>query len=149
MRRPPRDPRTGIFTRPVLTLMAAGGLWSALANLSMFGWALNSGRSLSEAMTMVFVALVLIEFFKAYNFRSDRRSVFIRPFANRWLNWAIAWELMLLLVVVYLPLIQRPLGTFSLPWIDWLIVAGVALTIFPVLELTKWVERRGWFGKSA
>jgi Ca2+-transporting ATPase len=29
---------------------------------------------------------------------------------------------------------------------DWLVVAGVALTIFPVLELAKWLERRGWFG---
>jgi hypothetical protein len=27
------------------------------------------------------------------------------------------------------------------------VVAGVALTIFPVLELAKWLERRGWFGK--
>ena len=35
---------------------------------------------------MTFVSLVLIQFFKAYNFRSDRHSVFRRPFANRWLN---------------------------------------------------------------
>jgi len=147
MRRAPRDPRVGIFTRPVLTLMLAGGLWSALINLTMFHWALGSGRRLDEAMTMVFVGLVLTEFSKAYNFRSDRRSVLIRPFANKWLNRAILWELMLLLVVVYLPLIQEPLGTFSLPAADWLVVSGVALTIFPVLELAKWLERRGWFGE--
>jgi Ca2+-transporting ATPase len=147
MRRPPRDPHAGIFTRPVLTLMLAGGLWSALVNLAMFHWVLGTGRSLDEAMTMVFVGLVLIEFFKGYNFRSDRRSVFIRPFANKWLNWAIAWELLLLLVVVYLPSIQEPLGTFSLPAADWLVVSGVALTIFPVLETAKWLERRGWFGE--
>ena len=78
--------------------------------------------------------------------RSDRRSVFIRPFANKWLNGAIAWELMLLLMIVYLPFFQEPLGTFSLPAADWLVVSGVALTIFPVLELAKWLERRGWFG---
>jgi len=149
MRRPPRDPRTGIFTRPMLTLMATGGLWSALVNLSMFGWALGSGRGLREAMTMVFVALILIEFFKAYNYRSDRRSVFFRPFANKWLNRAIAWELMLLLVVVYWPLIQRPLGTFSLPLVDWIVVSGLALTIFPVLELAKALARRSWFGDLA
>ena len=147
MRRAPRDPRVGIFTRPVLALMLAGGLWSALINLTMFHWALGSGRSLDEAMTIVFVGLVLTEFFKAYNFRSDRRSVLNRPFANKWLNRAILWELMLLLGVVYLPSIQEPLGTFSLPAADWLVVSGVALTIFPVLELAKWLERRGWFGE--
>jgi hypothetical protein len=26
------------------------------------------------------------------------------------------------------------------------VVANAALTIFPVLELAKWLERRGWFG---
>jgi len=147
MRRPPRDPRVGIFTRPVLTLMAAGGLWSALVNLSMFAWALNSGRELDESMTMVFVGLVLIQFFKAYNYRSDRWSVLIRPFANKWLNLAIAWELLLLVVVVYLPFFQVPMGTFSLSLIDWMVLTGTSLTIFPVLELAKWLERRGWFGE--
>src|SRR5688500_12481687 len=74
MKRPPRNPRTGIFTRPVVTLMLLGGIWSAVINLGLFIWALNSGRSVQEAMTMTFVSLVLIQFFKAYNFRSDRHS---------------------------------------------------------------------------
>ncbi len=147
MRRPPRDPRVGIFSRPVLTLMTVGGLWSALVNLSMFAWALDSGRGLDESMTMVFVGLVLIQFFKAYNYRSDRWSVFILPFANKWLNLAIAWELLLLAVVVYLPVFQVPMGTFSLSLIDWMVLTGTSLTIFPVLELSKWLERRGWFGE--
>ena len=65
MRRPPRDPRTGIFTRPVVLLMLVGGLWSAAVNLGLFVYALNSGRGVQEAMTMTFVSLVLIQFFKA------------------------------------------------------------------------------------
>jgi len=146
MRRPPRDPRRGIFTRPVVTLMIAGGLWSGIVNLSLFRWALDSGRTLEEAMSMVFVALVLIEFVKAYNFRSDRQSLFYRPFANKWLNLAIAWEMLLLVLVVYLPWFQSAIGTFSLPLEDWLIGASVALTICPVLETVKLLVRRGWLG---
>src|SRR5690606_11491245 len=92
MRRPPRDARTGIFTRPVVSLLVVGGLWSAAVNLGVFAWALQSGRGLAEAMTMSFASLVLIQFFEAYYFRSDRRSVLERPFANRWLNLAILWE---------------------------------------------------------
>jgi Ca2+-transporting ATPase len=146
MRRKPRDPRTGIFTRPVVTLMVLGGIWSALVNLGLFAWAINSGRSLEEAMTMTFVSLVLIQFFKAYNYRSDRHSVLNKPFANKWLNLAVVWELALLLLIVYLPFLHGPFGTFSLPLVDWLIVIGLSLTISPVLELAKWMERRGWFG---
>ncbi len=147
MRRKPRDPRKGIFTRPVVTLMTVGGLWSALINLGLFSWALNAGRSLPEAMTMTFLSLVLIQFFKAYNFRSDRHSVLNRPFANKWLNLAIVWELVLLVLIVYVPFLHEPFGTFSLPWTDWVLVAGLAFTVSPVLELAKWMERRGWFGE--
>ena len=98
-------------------------------------------------MTMTFVSLVLIQFFKAYNFRSDRQSVFHRPFANKWLNLAILWELALLIVIVTFPPLREPFGTYALSQNDWLITIGVALTISPVLELAKWCERRGWFGK--
>ncbi|MEX2287558.1 MAG: cation-translocating P-type ATPase [Planctomycetaceae bacterium] len=147
MRRKPGNPRKGIFTRPVVTLIMVGGVWSMLVNLGLFAWALNSGRSVAEAMTMTFVSLVLIQFFKAYNFRSDRLSLLNRPFANTWLNWAILWELVLLLVIVNVPFLHEPFGTFSLPLVDWAIVVGLALTISPVLEAAKWMERRGWFGE--
>jgi Ca2+-transporting ATPase len=149
MRRAPRDPRRGIFTRPVVVLMMVGGAWSMIVNLALFAWALGSGRGLVEAMTMTFVSLVLIQFIKAYNFRSDRISVLQRPFANRWLNLAITWELALLVLIVHLPFLREPFGTFALPPADWAIVIGVSLTILPVLELAKWMERRGWFGAMA
>ena len=146
MRRPPRDPRAGIFTRPVLTLTLLGGVWSMLVNIGLFAWALSSGRGVAEAVTMTFVSLVLIQFFKAYNFRSDRHSVLVRPFANKWLNLAIAWELAALALIIYVPVLNEPFGTFPLPLMDWVIVATAAFTVSPVLELAKWMERRGWFG---
>jgi Ca2+-transporting ATPase len=147
MQRPPRDPRAGIFTRPVVVLILAGGLWSALVNLSLFVWALNSGRILQEAITMTFVSLVLIQFFKAYNFRSDRHSVLRRPFANKWLNLAIVWELIMLVLILYVPPLERVFGTYAMSSTEWLIITIAALTVLPVLELVKWAERRGWFGK--
>jgi Ca2+-transporting ATPase len=146
MKRRPRDPRTGIFTRPVVTLTVLGGVWSMLVNIGLFAWALGSGRSAAEAVTMTFVSLVLIQFFKAYNFRSDRHSVLVRPFANKWLNLAIAWELAALALVIYWPVLNRPFGTFALTVVDWMIVGAAAFTISPILELAKWMERRGWFG---
>jgi Ca2+-transporting ATPase len=147
MKRKPRNPRTGIFTRPVVTLMVLGGVWSTVVNLGLFSWAMNSGRSVSEAMTMTFVALVLIQFFKAYNFRSDRHSVLHKPFANKWLNTSILWELALLITIIYVPFLHEAFGTYYLPFVDWVIIIGLAFTIVPVLELAKWMERRGWFGK--
>jgi len=146
MQRPPRNPRKGIFTRPVVLLMLAGGIWSAIVNLGLFIWALNSGRPVAEAMTMTFVSLVLIQFFKAYNFRSDRLSVLHQPFANKWLNLAILWELVMLGLILYVPVLEMTFGTVALPWWDWVIIVAAALSVSPVLELTKWIERR-WFAE--
>jgi Ca2+-transporting ATPase len=147
MRRSPHDPRTGIFSRPMITIMGVAGLWSGFVNLNLFAWALNSGRSLSEAMTMTFISLVVIQFFKAYNHRSEYHSVFERPFRNKWLNLAIAWEFTLLLLILYVPVLRDIFGTFSLTLVDWAIVIAVAATITPLLELVKWMIRHSWLGK--
>jgi len=117
-------------------------------NIGLFTWLLRSGRPLAEAMAMTFVSLILIQFFKAYNYRSDRISVLRRPFANRWLNLAVAWELVLLAVVVYVPFLQPPFGTFSFAWTDWALPAALAFTIVPVLEAMKWLVRRRYLPNS-
>ncbi|MBL8155446.1 MAG: calcium-translocating P-type ATPase, SERCA-type [Anaerolineae bacterium] len=147
MELPPRNPRAGIFSRPMVTIMGIAGLWSGFVNLNLFAWAMNSGRTLSQAMTMTFVSLVVIQFFKAYNHRSEYHSVVDRPLRNRWLNLAIVWELMLILLILYVPFLRDIFGTYSLSLTDWLIVVAVAATITPVLEIVKWMIRRGWLGK--
>jgi Ca2+-transporting ATPase len=147
MERKPRNPGAGMFSRPLLALLLSGGVWSAGANISLFAWLLKSGRVVEQAVAMTFVSLVLIQFFKAYNFRSDRLSVLRRPFANRWLNLAIVWELSALAVIIYVPWFQTPFSTFSFTATDWILITGVAATVVPVLEAVKWMERHKWFGE--
>jgi P-type Ca2+ transporter type 2C len=149
MLRKPRDPRVGIFTRPIMAMLLVAGLWSAFVNLSLFIWLLQAGRPLREVMALTFVSLVLIQFFNAYNCRSDRLSVLRRPFANRWLNTAVGWEMLLLVGIVYTPFLQSAFGTFSLAPTDWLLAGLLAFSIVPVLEALKWTARRGWFGELA
>jgi P-type Ca2+ transporter type 2C len=89
--------------------MLAGGFWSTLVNL------------------------VLIQFFKAYIVRSDRDPVVVRPFANKWLKLAIVWDLVLLAVVIYVPVLQKPFGTFCLIGQDWAIVSIGSFSVVPVI----------------
>ena len=147
MKQKPRPRGQGVFTKEVVTLMVVGGVWSCLVNLGVFKWALDAGRGMLEAQALCFLTLVLIQFFKAYNFRSDKQSIFkIGFFKNRWLNIAIVWEIALLAVIVYTPVLQPSFRTFSLSGFDWLLVVLLAATVFPVLELTKaffrWRERK-------
>ena len=146
MRRKPRDPRAGVFTKPVVVLLLTGGVWSAIVNVSLFAWLLRSGRPLAEAMALTFVSLVLIQFFKAYNYRSARRSVLRQPFSNKWLNYAVGWELALLGAITYVPFLQNAFGMFAFSAADWALTAAAAFTVVPVLETVKWFARRGSLG---
>jgi Ca2+-transporting ATPase len=142
MKQKPRPRGQGVFTRPVLTLMLVGGVWEALVNLGLFKWAMDSGfgrpYSLEEAQGLVFLSLVVIQFFAAFNFRSDRHSLFkIGFFGNKWLNLSVIWQVALQALIVYVPFLQGPFHTFSLGVSEWVLVILLAATIFPVLELTK------------
>jgi Ca2+-transporting ATPase len=142
MERKPRDPRAGLFTRPLVVRLLASGMWSAMVNLGLFAWLLQNGRPLKDAMAMTFVSLVLIQFFNAYIYRSERSSVFRRPFANRWLNAAVGWEVLLLIAIIYVPFLQQLIGTFAFTWTDLALTSVVAFSIVPVLETVKWLQRR-------
>jgi P-type Ca2+ transporter type 2C len=155
MQRPPRNPRQGIFTPRVIRLMLIGGIWSTFVNLSLFAVALWHYRdryspedAQTRAMAVTFISLVLIQFFKAYSFRSDHLSVLHRTFANRWLNIAIAWELLLLAFIVYVPFLQAAFGMQPLHFWEWLLVIFWAHTILPILEFAKWLERKNLLGRS-
>jgi Ca2+-transporting ATPase len=119
-----------------------GGLWSTAVTVGLFTSLLASGSGLDETRTTVFATLILIELFKAFSFRSDRRSTFERPFRNRWLNLAVAWEIVLLTLVLNVPFLERAFGTTDMSPARWALVVGAALTIVPVLELGKLLVRR-------
>jgi Ca2+-transporting ATPase len=148
MKQKPRPRGQGVFTRPVVILMCVGGIWSMMVNLAIFKWALDAGRVMMEAQCLTFITLIIIQFFKAYNFRSDKHSVFkIGFFRNKWLNLAICWETVMLCAIVYVPFLQGAFHTFSLGVMDWAIIILSAGTIFPILEITKAIIR--WQEKKA
>ena len=109
---------TGFFTGGI-------GLWTALATLGVFLWALQSGRSHAEAQCLMFVTLVMIELF---NCRSKRLSLFqVGVFKNRWLLAAVASSFLLTLPLFYVPFLREPFHTYPLGLSDWatVVVAGI------------------------
>jgi Ca2+-transporting ATPase len=59
----------------------------------------------------------------------------------------VGWELALLAIIVYVPVLQRPFGTFAFGAWDWVLVGALAFSIVPVLEGVKWLERHGHLGE--
>jgi P-type Ca2+ transporter type 2C len=66
----------------------------------------------------------------------------VRPVSHRWRRLAILWELVLLALII-LPFLCVLFDTFRLPLVECIIIVGLALTVSPVPELAKWMERRG------
>ena len=148
MRRPPRNPRRGIFTRPVVTLMLIGGIWSTIVNLGLFAWARQSGRSIEEAHdddVRVAGADPVLQSLQLplrppFGAASAVRQPLAEPGDRLGADAAGAGR------VPAVPASSRSARS-RLPLMDWLIVLGLAFTVVPVLELAKWMDRRGWFGE--
>ncbi|OGN92209.1 MAG: ATPase [Chloroflexi bacterium RBG_13_50_10] len=143
MSQKPRPRKQTIFTGPVLRYLVGAGIWTALVSLAVFLWALISGRDHSEAQTICFVTLILIQLFNAFNCRSLEYSLFkVGLFTNKWLLLAIGWECVMLGIVVYLPILQGPFNTYALTLVDWVIAILSASTIFIAAEIYKLIISR-------
>ena len=144
MKAKPRRRGESIFNKEVMIYLILAGVWTGAVTLGMFIWSTHSGRPFSEAQSMTFVTLILIEFFNAFNCRSFDHSLFkIGIFSNRWLVLAILWELVLLNLIIYVPALQGPFNTHSLTLEDWAIAVGSASTILIAFEIAKVFENRG------
>lgn len=142
MKAKPRQRDQTIFDQGVILYLVIAGIWTAAVTLGIFVWSVNYGRDFAEAQSMTFVTLILVEFFNAFNCRSLEQSLFkVGITSNKWLLLAIFWELVLLMVIIYVPALQEPFKTHSLTLVDWAITIGAAATIFVAFEIVKVFQR--------
>jgi Ca2+-transporting ATPase len=133
-------------TGATLTAFALGLIWhlqggalpagaNPIIYLLQYDW---RGVDVQTAETMAFVTLSLCELFRAYTVRSEHQSVFrIGLFSNRYMQYAVALSIFLLLLVVNVPFLHGIFNTHYLAPREWLIVLGLALIPAVAEELTK------------
>jgi Ca2+-transporting ATPase len=143
MKRQPRNPKQSIFDKPMVAYLAGIGIWTMMASLGVFLWALNSGRTPEEAQCLCFATLAVVELFNCFNCRSERHSIFrIGFFSNKWLVAAVLSSLAITLALIYVPFFQEPFHTYSMSWQDWIIVTLAGATVLFVVEIAKIFVRR-------
>lgn len=97
---------------------------------------------LTKALTMCLTTLAIFQWFNAWNCRSENKSIFqMNPFSNKWLVGAIIIVVLLQLLAVYHPIMQKILHTVPLELSDWLIAIGISFSIIIVEELRKLMYR--------
>jgi Ca2+-transporting ATPase len=119
--------------------MAAGTLF--VLDASLPGGFVEGSGDLRYSQTMAFTTLTLFQLFNVFNARSDERSAFAHLFRNHWLWKALGVSLLLHVVVIYVPFLQRAFGTASLSAQDWGFCAAIASSVLWLREVSKLVAR--------
>jgi Ca2+-transporting ATPase len=157
--RPPSEPiinrtmQTGIViqtiaqTGVVLTAFLVGLFWhlgagvmipagtNPILYLLQYDW---RGVDVQTAETMAFVTLSLCELFRAYTVRSEKVSIFkLGVFSNKYMQYAVALSLFLMILVVSVPFLQPIFNTHTPELREWGVILGLALIPAVAEEIFK------------
>lgn len=139
MKRPPRDPREGIFSNGVgLNIIYQGII---IAALTLFSFFIGYGESHTTGMTMAFLTLSMCEIFHSMNMRSLKGSIFRMERHNRYLWGAMLLSFLLTIVVIYIPGLNTAFRLTPLPAGDFLTATVLAFAVIPVVEVVKLFQR--------
>ena len=139
---PPRHPQVGLlYPGNALRIVFLAALMGVGVFL-VFDWA-QDRMPLDEARTLAFCTMVTFEWVRAFNARSDERTLLsLGLFTNKILLASIAIAVLLQLSVIYLPVGQRAFQTVPLTLEGWGIALAAGGALFLVEELRKLVAPR-------
>lgn len=148
MKRPPRDPREGIFAGGMaFDVCFQGAVVTALVMLSYaVGHFMESGAwalvNSPDGMTMAFLTLSMVEIFHALNMRSRRGSIFTLGTHNPFLYGAMIVSLAATTLVIEVPFLARAFGFTPISLAEYAVALGLAALILPIMEGVKAIQRR-------
>jgi Ca2+-transporting ATPase len=136
MQMPPRDPREPIINRFMQKGIAIQTV--AITAVTLFAYWVGLRFYPGFAGTMAFVTLSFSELLRAYTARSERFPILkMGVFSNRSMNWAVLTSLALLLVVLYVPFLQKVFGTYALGWPQWRVILPLLVIPSIAAEMVK------------
>src|SRR3989338_9349479 len=98
--------------------------------------------NIEKAWTISLTTLAVFQWFNAWNCRSDSKSIFqSNPFSNKFLLGATFIVIILQLLAVYTPVLQKVLHTVPLERSDWFMIVPIALSIVIIEEIRKFFSR--------
>ncbi|MNT04346.1 putative cation-transporting ATPase F [compost metagenome] len=142
MRRPPRAPTTPLIGGELAWHILFVSALFLIAVFGVFHYATARGYSLVLAHTMAFNTLVVMEIFHLF---------FVRNIYGTSLTWKavagtkVVWAMVIAVTaaqfaVTYLPPMQVIFGTESVPVRDGVLIVGVGVVLFAVLEVEKQIR---------
>ncbi len=144
MHRKPRDAKAGVFAGGMgVDILYQGVLVSILTLGSYFIGHAIGGDAVNgdHGMTMAFLTMSMAEIFHSFNMRSQRGSIFTLRSQNWVLVLAGAGALLATTLVCEIPFLANAFGFASVGAVEYAIAIGLGLTMIPIVELVKLIQR--------
>lgn len=139
MEHPPRDPKSGLVNKTFLSRIIISGVIIGLGAFGVFYLFHNIfGMNLTYAQTATFTYMAIAQLFHILNVR--RLSGFGLDktfFQNKLLLAAMAFSVVLQLLVVYVPFLNNVFGTEPLTLATWGIILAIVLVVTIIVYLVK------------
>jgi Ca2+-transporting ATPase len=121
--------------------LAAGGF-----SLLFFWYFYNHSGDIVLARTVVFATIATASLVYIFSFKSLKESIFkINIFQNKFLFLGVIYGFALIFLAVYLPGLNRLLGTTPLLLKHWFLVFGVAVFTTFLAEIVKYFKNKNFF----
>lgn len=99
--------------------------------------------SYEKALAMSFTTLAMFQWFNAWNCKSDTNSLFSKvSFQNTSMTYITVFVVLLHVLAIYNPFMQKIFRTVPLSLSDWLTTGSIAATIIIVEEIRKLYRRK-------
>jgi len=148
MKKPPRNPREGIFAGGMaFDVFFQGAIVTVLVMVSfIIGEFMESGKwafvNSHDGTTMAFLTLSMVEIFHSLNMRSRRGSIFAMKTHNKFLYGAMIVSLILTTLVIEVPVFAAAFDFTPISLMEYVIALSLALLIIPIMEGAKFVQRK-------
>ncbi len=134
---PPRHYKVGLIYPGMIKRIAFLSLALSLGSFLVYIWSLKR-FSIEETRTIVFLSVVIFEWFLAFNMRSDEISVFkLGLFKNPALIKGLIVAIILQLGVIYVGIFRTFFDTVILGYKGWIVAILPGLSIFILETLRK------------
>lgn len=146
MRRPPRLRHEPLLTRELVWQIILTSFLFLCGVFGIYAYAVDRGYSPELARTLAVNTIVVMEIFYLF---------FIRNIYGTSLTWKavrgtkIVWLTVIVVTaaqcaITYLPLLQNIFETEAVPFFDGLIVIGIGIALFAIIEIEKQIRLAIW-----
>ena len=138
MTRRPRPKNSALISKQMKIILVVFILITDISLLLLFRYFNGTIEDLSYVRTMVFLGLGMETVFYIFACKSISKNIFqYNPFSNKYLNFSVLIGIGLLVGAVYMPFLNKILGTTPLNLNHFLIIVALGVFNLVVIELVK------------